>query len=297
MLESFLRTRKDYYATIIVSRPHNMELLGPILTAHPDWFENIDVIYDAEALFAAREVGLRKLSGKPMTQEEERKTFADEIQLASKADRILAVSEGERASFAAYGVSRVDVLGHSLPPKPFATDFSDRTGLLFVGAVHQEDSPNCDSLIWFLTDIYPRIRASLGDIAVTIAGVNRSERLQKLATGPVRITGHLPSLDNLYSQTRVFIAPTRYAAGIPHKVHEAAAYGLPVVATPILAAQLGWSSRELGIGETAEEFAERCIEIYRDARKWSTQRDAALDKIRSECSPEGFEEKIRQILQ
>jgi GT2 family glycosyltransferase len=297
MLESFLRTREGYYSTLIVSRPHNMELLEPILTAHPNWFEKVDVIYDAEALFASRESGLRKVAGNPMTEDEERRIFGQEIRLASQADRILAVSEGERASFAAYGISRVDVLGHSLIPKTDTTSFGDRAGLLFVGAVHEEASPNGDSLIWFLTEIYPRIRAALGEIPVTIAGVNRSERLQKLATGSVRITGYLQSVDSLYAQARIFIAPTRYAAGIPHKVHEAAAYGLPVVATPLLATQLGWSERELGIAETAEDFAARCIEIYSDAERWGRIRSAATERVRIECSPEQFEEKIRQILQ
>ena len=43
-----------------------------------------------------------------------------------------------------------------------------------------------------------------------------------------------------YNQARLFVAPTRYAAGIPHKVHEAAAYGLPIVTTSLIAQQLGW---------------------------------------------------------
>ena len=33
-----------------------MELLAPIVTNHPDWFKGVDIIYDAEALFAAREI-------------------------------------------------------------------------------------------------------------------------------------------------------------------------------------------------------------------------------------------------
>jgi hypothetical protein len=37
---------------------------------------------------------------------------------------------------------------------------------------------------------------------------------------------------------RVFAAPTRYSPGIPLKVHDAAAHGLPVVRTPLMAEQL-----------------------------------------------------------
>ena len=296
MLESFLRARRNYYTTIIVSRPHNMELLEPVLAAHPEWFEKVDVVYDAEALFASREVGLRKLAGDPMTEEEVRATFAAEIQLAAAADRVLAVSEGERAAFLNHGISSVEILGHCLNATPSATGFEGRSGLLFVGAVHEEISPNGDSLIWFLTEVFPKIRAALGDVSLTIAGVNRSETIRQLAVAPVRITGHLTSLTDLYSSSRLFIAPTRYAAGIPHKVHEAAAYGLPVIATPLLAAQLNWMADELGIAESAEDFAARCIELYTDAAKWTSLRDAALKRVRAECSPQAFEDQVRKIL-
>jgi hypothetical protein len=296
MMESFLRARRGYYSTIMVSRPHNMELLEPILTAHPEWFEDVDVIYDAEALFASRAIGLRKLTGNPMSEQEGRDAVTAEIRLASVADRILAVSEGERAVFLKHGVPQVEILGHSLMPVSTPCDFESRGGLLFVGAVHEEASPNGDSLIWFLTEVYPKIRATLGDIPVTIAGVNRSERIRQLAVGPIRVTGHLASLTDLYNAARLFIAPTRYAAGIPHKVHEAAAHGLPVVTTPLLAAQLGWTAAELGIAEGAEDYAVRCVEVYTNAEKWKNLRETALDRVRTECSPEAFSEQVRKIV-
>jgi GT2 family glycosyltransferase len=296
MLESFLRTRRNYYSTIFVSRPHNMALLEPVLKTHPGWFENVDVVYDAEALFASRDVGLRKLAGNPMTEEEIHATYAAEVSLAAAADRVLAVSEGERAAFRNHGVSSVDILGHCLNATPLPAGFEDRSGLLFVGAVHEELSPNGDSLIWFLTEVFPRIRAALGDIPFTIAGLNRSERIQQLAVGPVRITGHLATLTNLYSSARLFVAPTRYAAGIPHKVHEAAAYGLPVVATPLLATQLDWTPEELAIAESSEDFAARCVEVYTNAAEWKRLRDAALKRVRAECSPQAFEDQVRKIL-
>jgi glycosyltransferase involved in cell wall biosynthesis len=183
-----------------------------------------------------------------------------------------------------------------MAPVSTPCDFESRSGLLFVGAVHEEASPNGDSLIWFLTEVYPKIRAALGEIPVTIAGVNRSERIRKLAVGPIRVTGHRTSLTDLYAGSRLFIAPTRYAAGIPHKVHEAAAHGLPVVTTTLLAAQLGWTPAELGIAESAEDYAARCIEVYTSSEKWKGLREAALDRVRTECSPETFSAQVHKIV-
>ena len=180
---------------------------------------------------------------------------------------------------------------------PTPQRFNERSGFLFVGAIHEEASPNGDSVIWFLTEIFPRIQEQLGNhISFTIAGVNQSERIRQLAGPTVHITGHLEDLTALYGSARVLVAPTRYAAGIPHKIHEAAARGLPVVATPLLAAQLDWTDRELAIGDTADDFAARCIEVYSIPEKWAKLRDAALKRVTIECSQETFERKVHDIL-
>src|SRR5688572_15584005 len=265
-VESFLRNRRGYYSTIVASRPHNMQLVAGLRAAHPDWFEGVQLVYDAGALFTEREIGLRELSGHPMSPDEIRAAVEAEIRIAAGADKVITVSENERAAFLSHGIRSVEVLGHSIELAPGDAPFDSREGFLFVGAVHTDASPNADSLIWFLENILPRIRDKLGDVSFTIAGLNRSDRIRAMVHPGTRIVGHLPSLDNLYEEARIFVAPTRCAAGIPHKIHEAAAKGLPVVATPLLAKQLGWTDRELGIGDTADSFAKRCVEIYADGQ-------------------------------
>jgi len=130
---------------------------------------------------------------------------------------------------------------------------------------------------------------------LTIAGINESKRIRSLAGPSVHITGNVPDLVDLYANARVFIAPTRYAAGIPHKIHEAAAYGLPVVATSMLANQLEWTDRELGIADDAESFASRCCELYTDPEKWLSRRNAALERVKTDCYPETFESSMRNV--
>ena len=297
MLELFLENRRNYYDILIVSRPHNMDILRPVMASHPEWFANMRIVYDAEAVFANRTAGLRKLSGDPMSTEEFEQTVRKEVELASMVDGIIAVSEQDAAAFKRHGINSVNVLGHALASTPHPNRYNERSGFLFVGAIHEETSPNGDSIIWFLTEILPLIRKELGEgISLTIAGVNKSERIRQLADSNVRITGLLEDLTPLYAEARVFVAPTRYAAGIPHKIHEAAARGLPVVATSLLAAQLGWTDQELGIGDSPEEFASRCIEVYSTPEKWSSLRAAAHKRTVSECSIETFERKVYDIL-
>jgi GT2 family glycosyltransferase/glycosyltransferase involved in cell wall biosynthesis len=298
LLEPFLRNRHKYYDTILVSRPHNMKMIKPILEAHPDWFEETQVLYDAEAIFVTREITFRQLTGSPLSTEEAERLLGDEMALAACADRVVSVADSERPIFEKHGIQHVHVLGHTLLPQPTPRKFDARSGMLFVGAIHEEASPNADSVIWFLEEILPRIQRTLGsDIRLTIAGVNKSDRVKQLAGPNVRITGHLPDLTELYDMSRIFIAPTRYAAGLPHKVHEAAARGLPIVATPLLATQLGWQDGDtLFAGSDAASFADKCVELYTDEEKWIALRNAALKRIQVECSEAAFDRQVNEIL-
>jgi GT2 family glycosyltransferase len=298
LLETFLRNRPGYYDAIFVSRPHNMKLLQPVLDAHRSWFENTEIIYDAEAIFATREITLRQMSGNPLGPEEVESLLQEEVDLAGAADSVVAVSTSDADAFRKHGIGRVHVIGHSLDVSPTPSSFSDRRGFLFVGAIHEEASPNGDSVIWFLEQILPGIQEVLGkDVPVTIAGVNTSERIRRLAGPSVCITGHVADLTPLYDASRVFVAPTRYAAGIPHKVHEAAARGIPIVATPLLATQLGWFDGEpFLVAGDADSFAAKCVQLYTDAGLWMKLRAAGLDRTQSECSRAAFEEYVAEML-
>src|SRR5262249_48045216 len=124
-----------------------------------------------------------------------------------------------------------------------------------------------------------------------------SGRIRQLAGPAVRITGLLQDLKPFYGNARVFVAPTRYAAGIPHKIHESAARGLPVVATELVAAQLGWKDNaELLIGTSADSFARKCVELYQGKELWTKLRKAGLDRVTEECSKEAFDRQLKDIL-
>jgi GT2 family glycosyltransferase/glycosyltransferase involved in cell wall biosynthesis len=296
-LETFLEERHKYFDTILVSRPHNMEYLGAIVRNHPDWFEDIPIVYDAEALFSLRELGSREISGEVISEEERERIIQEEVSLAVPADIVTTASELEGKIFTGHGIRRVEALGHSLHPTPTARPFEERNGFLFVGPVYEETSPNGDSVLWFLDKVLPLVREALGsDIRFTIAGVTKSARIHARAFEGVRITGVVDDLTPMYANHRVFVAPTRFGAGIPHKVHEAAAHGLPVMATGLLAAQLRWEDRvHLSVADGAEEFAGRLIELYTDPIFWESIRVTALERVEVDCSPERFDEQLDSI--
>jgi hypothetical protein len=95
------------------------------------------------------------------------------------------------------------------------------------------------------------------------------------------------------------VAPTRFAAGIPHKVHEAASRGIPSVISDLLREQLGWTHGIEALSASvrnADLFADCCVQLYQDETLWNSVRAAALHSVRTECAPERFRQTLRQAL-
>ncbi|WP_201326549.1 glycosyltransferase family 4 protein, partial [Burkholderia sp. E168m23] len=251
----FLKERAGYYDAIVVCRPHNMEaFLGATNGGKSPWVSDTAIIYDAESLFSSRVLLERKLSGETVSSDEARKMIADEIALTRPAKAIISVSEAEKRQFESHGVGPVYVLGHAVEPTPTPRAFAQRSDFLFVGGIHDDKSPNADSLRWFVTQIWPRILEKLGaDLKLHVVGYNRAASVFALKDRSVHLVGRVDELEPWYDAARVVIAPTRIAAGIPLKAHSAASYGVPMVTTRLIAEQLGWES---GVHLLAEDDAD-----------------------------------------
>jgi glycosyltransferase involved in cell wall biosynthesis len=114
----------------------------------------------------------------------------------------------------------------------------------------------------------------------------------------VVLAGLVENLPDLYGRHRIFFAPTRYAGGIPFKLHEAASFGLPIVASSILAAQLNWTGEVelLSSPPDPAAFAEQIQRLYTDAELWHRLRDAALARLAAENAFAAYKSQIAQIL-
>jgi O-antigen biosynthesis protein len=173
---------------------------------------------------------------------------------------------------------------------------------LFVGAIHTMDHPNHDGLTWFVDEVLPLIERVLRwETRLTIAGyIGPRVTLDRFRGHPrVTLRGPVADLTPLYDANRVFVAPARFAAGIPYKVHEAAGFGIPVVATTLLARQLGWADGEaIGAAEFTDPraFAARVIDLYRNATLWTNMRAAALARVTAELTPDLFASRLEALL-
>ena len=289
----FLAERRDCFDLIWVSRTHNLDRVRSALNGA------VPVLVDTEAVASLRREGRFALAGEAFDRD---RVLAAEFRHLNVASRAIAVSEAEAAIVRANGSIPVSVLGHASLARPTPRSFQERAGILFVGAIHDRDSPNYDGLEWFVDAVLPLLeRALRWETRLTIAGYAAPGVDLDRFRGHPRITvrGAVTELEPLYAAHRVFVAPTRYAAGLPYKVHEAAAFGVPTVVTSLLAGQLGWSD---GVELTAAAvtdpagFAARVIALYREEALWTRIREAALARVAADLDPADFAARVKALL-
>jgi hypothetical protein len=257
------------------------------------------IILDTEAVVATREALRAAVEGRDFDLDE---ALGRELAGAEQCRTIVATSKAEAALLRDRGFADVSVIGHARPVRPTPRPFVERAGMLFVGAMHEPDSPNYDSLCWFVDEVLPLIgrelrwRTRLSIVGYTGPGI----QLDRFRDHPrITLRGAVTDLEPLYSSHHVFAAPTRIAAGIPYKVHEAASFGLPVVATNLLCRQLGWADGlDLLSAEVNDPagLAERLIAVQTNELLWTNLREAALQRIRAENDPDEYAAAICTVL-
>lgn len=300
-LTDFLLARSGYYDVIWVARSHNLDGIRPILertisgTGRPPM-----IVLDTEAVAATRDAIRAELVGEPPIDVDA--AIMQEMANASLCQSIVVVTEHEAAKLTQLGFPDVAVIGHMRELQPTPKSFDQRAGLLFVGAIHQMDSPNYDSLCWFVDQVLPFVEESLGwETRLTVIGFTSvSVTMDRFRHHPrVVLRGAVANLEPAYNQHRIFVAPTRFAAGVAYKVHEAASFGVPIVATQLLADQLEWvDGRELLAADAREpeRFARQIVTLYRDADLWTGLREAALERLRYDNNHVRYVDAVRHVI-
>jgi GT2 family glycosyltransferase len=297
-LRTYLDARRGHFDAIIVCRPHNMAALEEAVGFQRDLIGTTRVIYDAEALFVTRDLQQRAARGDAASDAERHALVAKEAALTRLADSVLSVSAAERETLETYGAQEVFILAHALDEEPLSGGFEERQRIVFLGAIHQDDSPNADSVRWFAQDILPGVRRALDpEMRLTVVGMNRAPSVAALDGTALDLRGMVHDLRAALADARVMVVPTRLGAGIPHKVHQAAALGIPMVVTKLIADQLGWQDgQEVLVAEDGAAFAAAVARLYRDPELWERLRRTALERVRVECAPSAFRAQVRSTL-
>lgn len=297
-IRRFLESRPAFYDAILVCRPHNMELFLDAVGGESRLLAGVQVIYDAEAIFATRRLQELEAQGMPASEDEVARLVAHEVGLTRTAAAVISVNGNEQRIFEEHGVKTVHILGHALDEEPVPGGFDERTQIVFLGAMPDDNAPNAKALCWFATEILPLLRAILGsDIRLTVVGLAAAPSIRALDGIAFDLVGQIKELGPAMRHARVMVVPSRVGAGIPHKVHQAATMGIPMVVTGLIQSQLGWDAgQEVLVADDAAGFAAACARLYNNRELWTAVRDRALDRVRREADPARFRATVRAIL-
>jgi MoaA/NifB/PqqE/SkfB family radical SAM enzyme len=129
--------------------------------------------------------------------------------------------------------------------------------------------------------------------------MNRLDSIRDLASDSIVVTGRVEDLGAYYERARIFVVPTRFAAGLPWKLFEAMSHGLPSVVTPLIAGEMALPEDEGGflVGENAADFARKVVYLYNNEFLWHEFQKRALDYIRSHCDPKSLKNQLAEILE
>jgi polysaccharide biosynthesis protein PslH len=218
-----------------------------------------------------------------------------------RARACLAVSEFDKQYLQTRGLAKevfvipntVSVNGFSrLPPLE-----SRNLEILFCGTlsfVHNEQG-----ILYFIDQIFQKIRKALPRTVLTIIGKNPTNRILKLNTVPgVSIIGSIPLTEPHYKRAAIAVVPLLNGAGTRIKILEAMAYGCPVVSTSVGAEGLEVIDGEnISIGDDANTFADRCINLLQNEKKRNEMASRAYSFVKENYDTPVFSKKMDTCLE
>ena len=219
-----------------------------------------------------------------------------ELSAARAADITITVSDPDRNALLERGVVNVAIIPtiHGAE-RAIRRSFKERGGILFIGGYNH--TPNVDAAKWLCDDIMPLVWARLPNAKLTLLGSNPPTSVQDLASEHVAVPGYLRDVSSYFEQSRVFVAPVRFGAGLKGKIGHSLEYGLPVVTTAIGAEGFPLrDGRNCFLADTTEAFAEAIVRLYTDETIWSSFAAASGDVL-SEFSPDAVAQRVRAMLE
>jgi glycosyltransferase involved in cell wall biosynthesis len=191
-----------------------------------------------------------------------------EQELADAATCTVAVSERDLDAIAGSSEHRfaIPVAGREI-----ATTEVARTGPVILLSGNLGYLPTVRGARWFAAEVWPRLRTLVPEVRWVLAGARPSPAVKRIGRSPgIDLHADVPDLGPYLANARVAIAPMSSGSGVPMKVLEAMAAGVPAVVHP-------WAAE----GLTAE--ANDAVIVASGAEAWV----AALEPLLREPASAG----------
>ena len=248
---------------------------------------NAKIVYYGHDLHFLRELRNYELTKNPKDWEISENWKKNELSLMHKADVVYYPSEVEVRE-----IKKLDpaIQAKAIPAYIFSNvvdlkyEMSKRKNIMFIGGFRH--TPNEDGILWFVKEVFPKLRENIPEIKLYILGSNPTESVQRLQNESIVVKGFVTEeeLKRFYETSRIAVVPLRYGAGIKGKVVEAMCYGVPVVTTSVGAEGIIGAEDILCIEDEPDKMSDALIHLYEDRETLSKMSSASIKYIRENFS-------------
>ncbi|AYN03257.1 glycosyltransferase family 4 protein [Flavobacterium sp. 140616W15] len=240
-----------------------------------------------------------ELKGDPKMMEIANKYLELELDNCEKADRIIVISESEKESLKEYYQNNDKAIAigniHQYINNVTPVCFENRKELLFIGGF--DHTPNVDAVNYLYEEIMPLLWKVLPEISITIIGSNPPASIMELNSEKFKIVGYVKDVSPYFLNSRIFVAPLRYGAGIKGKIGQSLEYGLPLVTTNIGAEGFNFGESEnIIIGNTSQEIVDNIIRMYQNEEIWN-EISLASQKVIEPFSVDTIRARVLSLIQ
>lgn len=221
--------------------------------------------------------------------------FRLETVVAPQLDYIIAISDKEKEIMAQYAdKNKIITVSNIHYPKIDISErknFSESKGIIFIGSIHE---PNIDAVKFLYEKIMPIVWKTNPELEVSIIG-NVAEKLDIRQYPKFKFLGFVESIEELFMNSKIMVAPLRFGAGVKGKIGQAFEYYFPVVTTDIGAEGMKLTDQKnVLIANDENSFAEAILRLNNDEILWNTLRQNSIDSLRA-FSPEEVKEKLKTL--
>ncbi len=222
-----------------------------------------------------------------------------EFDMYRDADKILTLTpQGKQELLDICPELDIAVVPHGVDVDDFSfSEFKEEEkNIVFVG--NYLHYPNVDAVLFFHSEIWPRLKSRLPDVKFTIVGQAPPSEIQSLSQDKdIIVTGRVDDVRPFLKKGRVFICPVRLGGGFRGKILEAMAIGRPVVSTPLGAEGVPTHPREnIILADDPEQFAQGILDLMEDDQLFERIRTNARKLVEEKYAWEKGVEIMEKVL-
>lgn len=217
-----------------------------------------------------------------------------ELSQVKKFDKVFTVSEKD-----AYSVGMANFYNGFIVPNGctiYDIDFIFKPNLLYVGSL--DYMPNEDGLLWFLNEIFPKIKEEFPDIIFYIIGRNPSGKIKRFESKNIKVLGYIEDLVPYYNKSSLFVVPLKIPGGQRLKILHAMSFKKCVVSTKTGAETLDVEdNKNIFFAGDAITFANKIIGLLKNPEITKEVAEKGYNLVKNNYNWRDIAAKVKDIIE